>query len=65
MKRRPAETTAAGGGLLAVVAALLGLPVEVVAAIAAVGGALPGVVSWLVDHGGVRGVLRAVWAGRI
>jgi hypothetical protein len=61
---RPAETTAAGGGLVAVVAAFLGAPVEAVAAIAAVAGLLPGAVTWLVNHGGIRGVARALWVGR-
>jgi energy-converting hydrogenase Eha subunit A len=64
MRRRPAETTGAAGGLVAVVAALVGLPVEVVAALAAVAGALPAVVTWVVERGGVRGVARLVWRGR-
>lgn len=64
MRRRPAETTGAAGGLIAVVAALVGLPVEVVAALAAVAGALPAAVTWVVERGGVRGVARLVWRGR-
>lgn len=62
--RRPAENTALAGGVLAVLAALLGLPVEVVGVIAGIGGALPRVVSWVIDNGGVRGAVRLVWRGR-
>jgi hypothetical protein len=61
---RPAETAGVGGGVVAVVAALIGAPVEVVAAIAGAAGLLPAVVSWLVDHGGIRGTFTALWRGR-
>lgn len=61
--RRPAETTGVGGGVVAVVAALLGWPVETVAAIAALAGVAPAVVTWIVARGGVRGVARLLWRG--
>lgn len=63
MSRRPAETTAAGGGAIAVIAAALGADAQQVAAIAAVGGLLPAAVTWLVEHGGIRGLARRVWGG--
>jgi hypothetical protein len=62
--RRPAETAgAAAGGLVAVLIAV-GIPQgAAVAAVWAVA-AVPAVVTWLVDHGGVSGSLRALWGGR-
>lgn len=63
-RTRPAEAVAGGGGLIVVIAALIGAPVEVVAAIAGIAGALPAIVTWLVNHGGIRGVFRAIWTGR-
>jgi predicted lipid-binding transport protein (Tim44 family) len=62
-RARPAEATGVGGGLVAVVAALVGAPVEVVAVIAGIAGFLPAAVTWLVSHGGIRGTLSALWRG--
>lgn len=63
-RKRPAETTAAGGGIIAVLAASLGADAGTVAAIAAVFGVLPHLVTQVVAHGGIRGVCRALWSGR-
>lgn len=61
---RPAETTGGLAGLATAVAALLGASVETVAIVGTVAGLLPAAVTLLVAHGGVRGVLRGLWAGR-
>ena len=59
---RPAETVSAGGGAAGLVwAALDGdWKIAVVSAV----GFVPSVVTLLVAHGGVRGVLRLLWGGR-
>lgn len=63
-RKRPAETSAVGGGIVAVLAASLGADAGLVAAIAALSGVLPALVTFLATHGGVRGVARSVWSGR-
>lgn len=63
-RRRPAETAGAAGGVATILAAALGANTTTVAVIGAVAGALPGAVTWLVGHGGIRGVARAIWSGR-
>jgi hypothetical protein len=62
--RRPAETTTLGaGGLAGVVAGAAGAPPALAVALWAVG-ALPHLVTFLVDHGGVAGTARTLWRGR-
>lgn len=63
-RKRPAETTAVGGGIVAVLAASLGADAGTVGAIAAISGVLPSLVTFLVTHGGIRGVCRILWSGR-
>lgn len=61
---RPAETTTlAAGGLSGTIAAATGAQPALALALWAVG-ALPHVVTFLVDHGGLRGTARALWRGR-
>lgn len=60
---RPAEATGGIGALVTAAAALLGAPTEVVAIVGTAAGLLPGVVTYAVAHGGVSGLLRAVWKG--
>lgn len=62
MVKRPAETTTASVGLAALVWALIEGNQQ--AALTAAVAAIPHVVTFLVTHGGVRGVLRTLWAGR-
>ena len=64
VQSRPAET---GGGLGAAVtfaAFALGFSVETVTAAGVIAGLVPSVVSFVVDNGGLRGVLRLVLNGR-
>lgn len=63
-KTRPAETTGGIFGAATLIAAALGASIEVVAAVGAAAGLLPAVVTYLVTHGGIRGVLRSIWRGR-
>lgn len=75
--RRPAETTAAGGGALAVALLALGAPEPLIILAGAVATVGPAIVTWLVSRdlpgrawrwlvaqGGIRGVVRMLWAGR-
>lgn len=62
--RRPAETAGVGGVAAGGIALLLGVPVETAAAILGVAGLAPAVVTWIVNRGGVRGIVRMLWAGR-
>lgn len=58
IKRRPAESAGASVALLFVLGHALGLDEPIVNALGVLAGTLPAVVSWIVDNGGVRGVLR-------
>lgn len=61
---KPAENTALAVGTGAgTVAGAAGAPTALAIALWVVG-ALPHVVTWLVDHGGVSGAARALWRGR-
>lgn len=62
--KRPAETAGGLFGAVTVIAAALGASVEVVAAVGAVAGLLPALVTSLVNHGGLRGLARSIWQGR-
>lgn len=64
MRSRPAETTGGLGALATAIAVALGASTAVVAAAGIAAGLLPAAVTLLVVHGGVRGVLRALWRGR-
>lgn len=64
VKTRPAETTGTFAGLATALAALLGADTTTVAVVGTAAGLLPAAVTLLVTHGGLRGVLRALWAGR-
>lgn len=63
-RSRPAETTGGLAGLATALAALFGADTATVAIVGTIAGLLPSAVTLLVTHGGVRGVLRAVWRGR-
>ncbi|MGE4425013.1 MAG: hypothetical protein AB7G37_01010 [Solirubrobacteraceae bacterium] len=63
-RTRPAETAGAAGGLVPIAAALLGADVETVAALAGAAALVPSIVTWVVDHGGLRGLARRIWAGK-
>jgi len=60
--KRPAETAGATTGLAGALVAL-GVGDERAAAIALAVGVVPGIVTWLVDHGGLRGAARRLWRG--
>jgi len=62
--KRPAEHAAAGGGLVAVLVASLGASASTVAAVAAVAGAFPHLVTYVLTHGGIKGVASSLWRGR-
>ncbi len=64
MRARPAETAGGLAGVATAVAALLGASTEAVAIVGTVAGFAPGLVTWLVGHGGVRGAVGALWRGR-
>lgn len=65
MKRtRPAETAGGLVGVATAIVALAGGSLELVAVVGTAAGLVPSVVTFLVDHGGIRGVLRSLWAGR-
>jgi hypothetical protein len=55
---------AGGGGLAALLIAVLGLSPGVAAALVAAAGIIPAAVTWLVTNGGIRGAVRALWGGR-
>lgn len=62
MKSRPAETAgiiAGTGGLAAAIAASNWLAIGVACV-----GYVPAAVTFLVNHGGVRGTLRLLWGGK-
>ena len=61
---RPAEKAGGLGALASAVSLAAGWPVEVVAACGIAAGLLPGLVTYIVDHGGLRGVIRSLWWGR-
>lgn len=62
MTRRPAEKAgASAGGLVALVAALQGH--DLVAALAAASALVPSAVTYVLTHGGVRGIARGLWSG--
>lgn len=61
---KPAENaTLAVGGLTGVIAAATGAQTDLAIALWAVG-ALPHVVTFLVDNGGLSGAARTLWRGR-
>jgi hypothetical protein len=62
---RPAETAGAGatiGGLVAVIAGVR--DTQTLAYIIGGIGLVPAAVTFLVDNGGVRGVVRTLWRGK-
>lgn len=64
MAGRPAET---GGGLAALatgIAAVAGASTTAVALAGVAAGLMPGTITWLVAHGGLRGACTALWRGR-
>lgn len=64
MRKHPAESLSAVGGVGLAVGVLLGVDdPETLAALAAVLGVLPGAVTLLVRNGGLRGVARKLWRG--
>lgn len=62
VKSRPAETTGAGLGVATVITAIATHDVVTLAAAAAA--FAPAVVTYLATHGGIRGVIAALWHGR-
>jgi hypothetical protein len=63
IKARPAETTAGTGGIVTIAAAALGADATTITVLGAASAFAPAAVSWLVDHGGLRGVYRRVVYG--
>ena len=64
VRKRPAEY---GGGLAAVVVAVAyaaGLSADTIAALGVAAGLVPAVVTYVVDHGGIKGTLALLWSGR-
>lgn len=61
---RPAETGGGLGAAATFVAYAAGCSVETVAAVGVIAGLVPSVVSFVVDNGGVRGVVNLVLNGR-
>ncbi|MEH3055481.1 MAG: hypothetical protein PGN13_16005 [Patulibacter minatonensis] len=62
--KRPAENAAGGLSAAAAVSILTGAPEPVSIALVAAAGVLPRVISFVVDHGGIRGVALLAWRGR-
>lgn len=62
MKSRPAETAGALVGTTGLVAAIASG--NYLAAGVAVAGYIPALVTWLVNNGGIRGALQALWGGK-
>lgn len=63
VKNRPAETTGGIAGLATAIAAIAGASTELVAIVGTAAGLLPAVVTFLVNHGGISGVLGSLWHG--
>lgn len=61
--KRPAEKAGAGGVGVLATAAALGAGRTVVLVLGLVAGALPACVTYLLVHGGIRGVVRSLWRG--
>jgi hypothetical protein len=61
-KARPAESVAGISGIGGLIAAIVS-DNELAAVLSAVVGFLPAVVTYLVAHGGIRGLLRSLWSG--
>jgi hypothetical protein len=64
MRGKPAETGGGLGALAVAVAYAAGCSVDTVAAVGIAAGLVPVAVTWVVDHGGIRGALRSLWQGR-
>lgn len=63
--KRPAESAAGGTGVVAgFLIAVLKVDPVAAGAIAIVVGAIPGAVSYVVDHGGLAGVWQTVFHGK-
>jgi len=62
--KRPAEHAAVGGGLATVLAATLGADTGTVATVAALSSILPHAVTYILTHGGIKGVVSSLWRGR-
>lgn len=62
--KRPAEAVGSLAAAATAAAALLGADATVVAVVGTSAGVLPAVVTYLVSHGGARGVMRALWRGQ-
>ena len=64
-RRRPAETSAAGGGIALVIGRLLGIDdPDLLAGLGLAVALIPAVVSFVVSNGGLRGVWRLIRDGR-
>lgn len=62
MKARPAETAGAAAGTVGLAAGIA--THDWLAVGVACIGYVPAIVTWLVNHGGIRGALGALWRGR-
>lgn len=60
----PARTSGVLGSVVVAVAYAAGADATTIATIGAAAGALPALVGWVIDQGGIRGVARAFWQGR-
>lgn len=63
-RSRPAETAGGLGAVATAIALAVGLSTEWVGAIGITAGLVPAAVTYLVNHGGVRGVAASIWRGR-
>ncbi len=63
VQEHPARTSGVVGSAVVTVAYALGADAGLIAAVGAVAGALPAVVGWLNDNGGIRGAARKLWQG--
>lgn len=62
LKTRPAETAGAGAGVAGLITAIA--TGDWLAAATAAAAFVPACVTFIVTHGGVRGLLAALWRGR-
>lgn len=61
---RPAEKAGSFGSLATAIALAAGASAEVVGIVGIASGLIPGVVTWIVTNGGLRGALRRLWIGK-
>lgn len=63
IRKRPAEASGGLGSAATALAYAAGADTQTVAVVGIVAGLLPGAVSFVVDHGGLRGIARRLLNG--